>query len=529
MNTKLDPELDHGNVEYKLNLNHVEDDSDRLHELASQMRFRLYEGRSEAYYYIGVADDGTPSGISNEELEQSIDTLHKVASIAGAKVTVLRTSPGENGMIAECYVVKQKNPKEIPPDLRVAMVGNVDAGKSTMVGVLENGELDDGRGAARNRVVRYIHELESGRTSSINTTVIGFDIDGKIINHDKVKTPSDFELLENAIKTISFVDLAGHEKYLKTTIKGLTGQDPNYAMLVVSANQGVLQMTKEHLGLLVALKIPFFIIVTKIDMTPDNVRKNSIGDLKKLLKIPGVSRVPMVIKDLDDVVVSVKNIANRSLVPIFKVSTVSGVGLDLLKKFLQLLPITNNINGNGKSFRAYIDDLFSVTGVGTVVSAMVYSGKVKTNELVYVGPFENGEFRKLRIKSIHYKRVITPEVEAGMHATFALHGIKKSELRKGMVLLDSGSSGATKHFIAEIYVLYHSTTIKKGYSPVIHCKSISQSAKIVSIDKERLRTGDRAIVEFEFLYRPEHLRVGQRVIFREGRTKGIGIITKVNN
>ncbi|MCE7737333.1 MAG: elongation factor 1-alpha, partial [Candidatus Heimdallarchaeota archaeon] len=75
--------------------------------------------------------------------------------------------------------------------------------------------------------------------------------------------------------------------------------------------------------------------------------------------------------------------------------------------------------------------------------------------------------------------------------------------------------------------LYHSTTIKEGYTPVIHCKSISQAARITSIDSKQIRTGDRAIVEFEFLYRPEHIRSGQRIIFREGRTKGIGIVNSI--
>ncbi len=524
---QFEPENDYGNVEYKITLSHITSKSERLQELASQMRFRLYEGRGEAYYYIGVTDEGAPEGISEIEMKKSIQMLNEISDIAGAKVSILRKTMGNNGQIAECFVIKNKNPNEIPPDIRIATVGNVDAGKSTIIGVLENGELDDGRGAARSRVVRYLHELESGRTSSINTTVIGFGIDGEIINHDKVKSPTDFELLERSIKTISFVDLAGHEKYLKTTIKGLTGLNPQYALLTVSANQGVLQMTKEHLGLVIALKIPFFILLTKVDIAPDNIRKRTITDLKKLLKIPGVSKVPIIVKNMDDIVISVKNIVNKAIVPIFRVSAVKGDGLDLFRTFLKLLPMHPPRDTKDQGFRAYIDDIFVVQGVGTVVSGMVYSGKLKANDSVYLGPYDTGKFEKVRIKSIQYKRVNTEEVKAGTHATFALPGIKRSDVRKGMVMLDSSSTGASKRFRAEIYVLYHSTTIKIGYTPVIHCKSIAQSAKIIKIDTTHLRTGDRAIVEFEFAYRPEHIRKGQRVIFREGRTKGIGIITEV--
>lgn len=525
---QYEPENDYGNVEYKISLSHVKMGSSRIQELASQMRYRLFEGGGEAYYYIGVADDGTPEGISKEDLNKSIESLRTTAEIAGAEVSILRETEGNNGFIAECFVVKRKNPNEIPPDIRIATVGNVDAGKSTIIGVLENGQLDDGRGAARSRVVRYLHELESGRTSSINTTVIGYGIDGNIVNHDKVKFPTDFELLTRSVKTITFVDLAGHEKYLKTTIKGLTGLNPQFALLVVSANQGVLQMTKEHLGLVVALKIPLFILITKVDLAPDIIRKRTISDLKKILKIPGISKVPMIVKDMDDIVIAAKNVVNKSVVPIFKVSAVKGDGLDQLKIFLKLLPLeTEKSEPDTQNFRAYVDDIFSVTGVGTVVSAMVYTGSVKVNKHVYIGPYDNGSFGKVRIKSIHYKRVDTGEVQSGIHATFALQGIKRTDVRKGMVLLDSGTSGASRMFRAEIYVLYHSTTIKKGYTPVIHCKSISQSARIVDFDEDILRTGDRAEVLFEFLYRPEHIRKGQRIIFREGRTKGIGIVSEV--
>jgi len=67
------------------------------------------------------------------------------------------------------------------------------------------------------------------------------------------------------------VDLCGHEKYLKTTMFGLTGLVPDYSMIVVGSNMGISKMTKEHLGITVALKIPFFIIVTKVDICPENI------------------------------------------------------------------------------------------------------------------------------------------------------------------------------------------------------------------------------------------------------------------
>lgn len=525
----LTEESDYGNVEYKLTLLHKDQDTDRLEELASQMRFRLYEGQGEALYYIGVNDDGVPVGLPPEELDNSVNVLRMVADRAKAKVRILRQNEGNDGLVAEVLVLSEKNPSELPVDIRIATVGNVDSGKSTLLGVLLKGDLDDGRGSARARVFRYLHELESGRTSSISTRVIGFDEDGRIVNQDKVHPPTDIELLERSIKTISFHDLAGHERYLKTTIYGLTGLIPDYAMLMVSANQGVLQMTKEHLGLVIALKIPFFVVISKIDLTPEERKNRTLDELKKLLKIPGVSKVPLNVKSIDDAIVAALNISRKSVVPIFELSAVEGTGLEELVQFLQLLLTNRRVESiSDGEFRAYVDDIFHVPGVGTVVAAMVYSGSLKNNETIHLGPFDDGSFKEVRIKSIHYKRVPTDQVVEGQNATFALAKFKKDDVRKGMVLLSTKhGSSSIYEFEAEIYVLYHSTTIKKGYTPVIHCRSIRQSAQMVDIDHDVIRTGDRAQVHFKFMYRPEHIREGQRIVFREGRTKGIGIVSKI--
>ncbi|MHA2168996.1 MAG: GTP-binding protein, partial [Candidatus Kariarchaeaceae archaeon] len=499
----LSKEADDGNVEYKLTLKEKSEDQKRLEELASQMRFRLYEGTGEALYYLGVTDDGNPKGISEKELNESIASLQQIAEIAGAKLKILRKAQGNDGVIAEILVRREKNASDLPVDIRVASVGNVDAGKSTLIGVLLKGKLDDGRGSARSLVFRYLHELESGRTSSVSTTVLGFDIDGKIVNQNPIHPPTDIDLLEQSIKTITFNDLAGHERYLKTTIFGLTGLVPNYAMLVIAANQGILQMTKEHLGLVVSLKIPVFVAVTKIDMTPENKRKETMANLKKILKIPGISRVPLIVKSKADSVVAALNLNTNSVIPIFQLSAVTGDGVDSFIQFLELLPVQLFPKTSlSTEFRAYIDDIFQVSGVGTVVAAMVYSGSLEANNNIQLGPFDDGSFKEVRVKSIEYKRVPASNVESGQSATFALHGIKRDQVRKGMVLLDAKyQPGATFEFEAEIYVLYHSTTIRPGYSPVIHCRSIRQSARMENFEPKLLRTGDRATVRFRFLYR----------------------------
>jgi len=85
---------------------------------------------------------------------------------------------------------------------------------------------------------------------------------------------------------------------------------------------------------------------------------------------------------------------------------------------------------------------------------------------------------------------------------------------------------ACREFEAEILVLYHSTTISSNYQAVVHCGVAQQTARILDIDKEYIRTGDKAKVRFRFMYWPEYLKEGSRLIFREGRTKGIGRVTR---
>ncbi len=78
---------------------------------------------------------------------------------------------------------------------------------------------------------------------------------------------------------MTLIDLCGHEKYLKTTMLGMVGLVPDYVLIVVGANFGLSRMTKEHLGITLALNIPFFIVITKVDMVKEEILKNTIKDI----------------------------------------------------------------------------------------------------------------------------------------------------------------------------------------------------------------------------------------------------------
>lgn len=96
--------------------------------------------------------------------------------------------------------------------------------KSTLLGVLTRGGLDNGRGLARMNIFRHKHEIETGRTSSISQEMMGFDSKGQVVNYSNLhNTVTPQEICEQSSKIVTFIDLAGHEKYLRTTLFGLTG------------------------------------------------------------------------------------------------------------------------------------------------------------------------------------------------------------------------------------------------------------------------------------------------------------------
>lgn len=122
-------------------------------------------------------------------------------------------------------------------ELRVAVLGNVDAGKSTLLGVLTHGQPDDGRGRARLNLFRHLHEVRSGRTSCISREVLGFDATGHVINYSDGRSLE--EVLLQSTKLVTLIDLAGHHKYQRTTLYGLTSYRPHCVLLVVSATTGM--------------------------------------------------------------------------------------------------------------------------------------------------------------------------------------------------------------------------------------------------------------------------------------------------
>lgn len=523
----LSKEEEEGNIEYKLKVAHPT--NDRLEELASQIRYRLAEKGGEAFYILGVSDSGEPLGLNDEELRTSLENVKRAAELAGAKVSIIREARGKRGKIVELLLRRHRD--QLPIQISIIAVGQADHGKTTTIGVLVTGERDDGDGLVMGKIARYRHEVLMRRTSSVVERIMGFDEEGNVVNYVLPCPLDEAQVYLNSSKLISFVDVGGHEKYLKTAVRGLLSHNPDYAMLVVAGNVGVSTMTKEHLGIALSFKIPIFAVVTKKDMAPEQVLSRTIEELMLLLKSPGVNKIPILVKDLDDVSVSAKNMSGGRIAPIFTISNRTGEGLDLLKKFLNLLPPRLKWDGEiSKPFLVYIDDKFNVSGVGVVVSGLILQGWIKAGEKVWIGPFGDGSFRETRIKSMHARKgVYIDRAQAGNSVTFAITDVTYDEVEKGMVLVGEGMPlKASRVFEGEVFILHHPTTIRPGYEAVFHIHSIRETCKLLWASKIPLRTGDRAKIKVEARFHPIYVREGDKFLFREGRSRGIGVITKIH-
>nr|GAT56376.1 predicted protein [Mycena chlorophos] len=416
------------------------------------------------------------------------------------------------------------------PEVRCCVVGNVDAGKSSFLGVLTRGGLDDGRGRARVALFRHKHEIESGRTSSIGMEILGFGPSGSpilpttahsnevdVIRREKLGWE---EISIQAAKIVSFSDLAGHERYLKTTLYGLTSGAPSCVILIVGGNAGLIGMSKEHLAIALALGVPIVVCITKIDMTPPQVLAETIKQVTKILKSPGCRKTPVFVKSMETAVEISAAFGKNKLCPIFLVSNVTGEGLDFVRCFLNLLPPSDHDD----KFRADEPLEYVVTEIWSVPYArssmarhprfklppiklppgIVNSGVVKTGDAILFGPDSNGNFQTTSVRSMQRKRADITRAEAGQCVSLALKRVRKNAIRKGMVIVHKDAQPkAVRRFEGQVLILYHNTTLQKGYQAMLHCGAVRQTVRIVEMDAEHLRTGDRARVTFEFLSHPD--------------------------
>ncbi|VDD82793.1 unnamed protein product [Mesocestoides corti] len=457
------PEPEEGNIEYKLKL--INPTPDRVEHLMTQMKWRLNEGGGQAIYRLGVDDKGVVTGLTASELSASLSTLYGMAQRLGVDLRLLRmcttTKSAHASNLSPLEDVKasihiQRKAVELHakwkstvnqglPDMRVAMLGSVDVGKSTLLGILTDGEMDDGRGRARLNLFRHLHEVQSGRTSSLSSELIGFDISGHLVNrrrsHGRLNKRTIDEVIRDSHRLITFLDLAGHTKYQRTTLSGLTTFHPALCILVVSATTGLTPEGLGHARTAVALNLPLAVVVSKIDLIPDAIeyarqRKISVssaahasGGNGKMNKAVADIKAA-VLKELKTIKYYTVEGGRLKIVECFKedpevfaVSSVSGYGLGSLLNFLALVssnpnygalvsmrPTTSSESLCEREMSAFVECWITkvfghVPGVNNpVLEVLIKMGEVHEGQRLWLGPDEEGKFYSITVVELRHNR-----------------------------------------------------------------------------------------------------------------------------
>lgn len=520
----LPPEPQLGNIEYKYKLTNIS--TQRFEHLVTQMKWRCMEGHGEAIYEIGVLDSGEMFGLDGPDLSESLYTLSRMAETLGASMSVLKKKEvGQNRYAAEVLIRKVPEDKT-NIEVTIAVLGATHAGKSSLLGVLTQGNFDNGRGSARLNMFRHMHEIQTGQTSSVSQEIMGFDEKGMVINYGYNNMITAEEICKISNKIITFMDLAGHRKYLRTTVKSLTGYSPHRAMLVVGSGSKLIDIIREHMTIIQSLKISFCIVITKIDLTSS---EQTINDLNEILTSCSFRKVPFLVKKRDDVITAHYHQNNEEIVPIFCVSCVTGEGLALLNQYFYILsPSLSNVKLKileNEPIQFWIDEVFKMSDDGPIVSGILRKGIIVDNISLKIGPFEDGSFELVKIQSIHRNKAPCRVVRAGQIASISFQKNEHlSFLRSGMVLIQEIGCHlfACLNFEAKMLNIFQKKAIQVGAKGTVHTGTIRQTAIVSRVDEN---DGSYYIL-FTFERLPEYVIPGYRILFRDGNVKAVGKITK---
>ncbi|WP_435359082.1 GTPBP1 family GTP-binding protein [Haloarchaeobius sp. DFWS5] len=516
-------EQEGGNVEFKERLTrNVHLASGRRESLAAQLRHRVLSGDGEAMYVVGVTDDGGLAGIEPQVFSESLDVLSLLSEEAGAHIADVQTwGVGESGGLVGVASIREGAVLETDDQhIVVGTAGHVDHGKSTLVGSLVTGQADDGNGATRAYLDVKPHEVERGLSADLSYAVYGFNDDGPVHLQNPHRKQDRARVVAEADRLVSFVDTVGHEPWLRTTIRGLVGQKLDYGLLTVAADDGPTKTTREHLGVLLATELPTIVALTKQDAVSPERLEEVEREVERLLR--DVGKTPLRV-DRHGVDAAIEEISDM-VVPILTTSSITMEGLDVLDELFERLPKTAGVDGD---FRMYVDRSYSVTGVGAVASGTIMSGEVEAGDELLLGPMPDGTWREVEVRSIemHYHRV--DQAKAGRIVGIALKGVAEADLQRGMALVPRDANPTTvREFEAEVMVLNHPTNIGDGYEPVVHLETISE-ASVFHPEGGQLLPGDKGRTRVRFKFKPYMVEEGQRFVFREGQSKGVGTVTRI--
>jgi len=351
------------------------------------------------------------------------------------------------------------------PHINIMTAGHVDAGKSTLIGRL----LYD-TGAIKEEEMRKLKEL--AKEYKKETFEFAFVMDAAKEERERGLT---IDIMHRPFETnkwfFTIIDCPGHRDFVKNMITGASQAD--VAIFVVSAKEGegVQEQTKEHAWLLKVLGIDQIILVlNKMDSANYNEKRflQVKEDVLKLLKSIGykTDEIPFIPASA----FQGDNVAKKSTnMPWYK-------GLTLVETLDSY--VKEPKKPTEKPLRLPVQDVYTITGIGTVPVGRVETGVMKVNDTIVFEPAGvKGEVKSIEI---HHQQI--PEAKPGDNVGFNVRGVSKEQIRRGDVA-GSASNPPTvaKEFTAQIVVLQHPSVITAGYTPVFHCHTASVACTISEI------------------------------------------------
>ncbi len=389
------------------------------------------------------------------------------------------------------------------PHVNIGTIGHVDHGKTTLTAAINLTLAGMGFNADKKDYAGIDNTPEErARGITINTSHIEY---------------------ETAKRHYAHVDCPGHADYVKNMITGAAQMDG--AILVVAATDGPMPQTKEHILLARQVGVPYIVVfMNKTDQVDDpeilDLVEMEIRDLLTSYGFPG------------DTTPIIKGSALKAL-EAASAGNVNDPACDCIRELMDAVDnyIPDPVRDTDKPFLMPVEDVFSITGRGTVATGRVERGVCHLNEeveLVGIKPT-----RKVVITGIEMFRKSLDEARSGDNAGLLLRGIQRTEIERGQVLAKPGSITPHTHFKAEVYVLKKEeggrhTPFFNGYRPQFYVRTtdITGSIKLPE-GVEMVMPGDNITMEIELIH-PIAIEKGMRFAIREGgRTVGSGVVAEI--
>jgi elongation factor Tu len=397
------------------------------------------------------------------------------------------------------------------PHVNIGTIGHVDHGKTTLTAAITNVLASQGMAKAQayDEIDGAPEEKERGIT--INTAHVEYETEKRHYAH---------------------VDCPGHADYVKNMITGAAQMDG--AILVVAATDGPMAQTKEHILLAKQVGVPALVVfLNKKDMVDDEEILELVElEMRELLSsydFPG-DDIPVVagsaLKALEYIQAGNKAVRGED---------------EWVDKILDLMDAVDDAIPQpereiDKPFLMAIEDVFSITGRGTVATGRIERGKVKVGETVQVVGIR--DTRETTVTGVEMFRKLLDEGMAGDNVGLLLRGIQKEDIERGMVLVKPNSIKPHTKFEGEVYVLKKEeggrhTPFFAGYRPQFYIRTTDVTGQITAFtaddgsNVEMVMPGDRIKMSAELIC-PVAIEQGMRFAIREGgRTIGAGVVSKI--